>query len=58
MVEGWVIATDAGFETLHDSRMAFGTTQEMREAYAGRVVGIRRLVPVVEEVFDGYATVR
>ena len=39
-VEGWIIATDAGFEPLHDCGMAFGTAKEMCEAYAGGVVRI------------------
>ena len=56
-VEGWVIATDAGFETLHDSWMPLGTAQQMSETHASRVIGIRGLIPVVEKVFDGYTTI-
>ncbi len=56
-VEGWVFAADAGFETLRDSWMALGAAKEMGEAYAGGVVGVCGLVPVFEEIFDGYATV-
>ena len=56
-VEGWVFATKAGFETLYDCRMAFGTSEQMREACAGGVVGVGGLIPMVEEIFDGYASV-
>lgn len=57
-VESRIIATDASFETFHDSGMSFRASEKVGEAYTSCAVGIRGLIPVVEEVFDRYTAMR
>lgn len=51
-IEGWVIAADSGFETLHDSGMTFRASQQVCETHARGFVRRDAFLEGFKEILD------